>query len=171
MAHFFQSEIDRNIYIWQMFRDGGVALVHSESMLQKIINELHSENYLIHDCEVTSEDSVSFEKSIRATLGFPSGQKDQTNLDALNDLVGDLVFPKDRAGIVVVTRHIQKLHEKEPGYLHQVADIFANAARYHMCLGQRLLLLLQSDDSEIQFDVVGGFRPHWTIREGPFSKK
>lgn len=169
MAAFSESEIDRNFYIWQMFRDGGVVLVHSQTLLQEIIAELLSENYAVHECDGTSADKVAFEKSLRSTLGFPTGQPGQTNLDAVNDFVCDLLFPTDRAGVVVVVRHIQRLNEKEPRYLHDIADIFARESRYHMCLGQRLLLVLQSDDSEIQLDAVGGLKPCWTPRENAFN--
>jgi hypothetical protein len=171
MASFTSSEIDRNIYIWQMFRDGGVALVHSETLLLQMLNELESENYTLHECKDTWSEKVTFEKNLRKALNLPAGAKGKTNLDSLNDLVGDLSFPEDSTGVVVVARHIQRLHEQEPRYLHNIADIFASAARYHMCLGQRLLLILQSDDTGLHLDVVGGFRPGWAPREGAFSRK
>ena len=124
MATFSDSEIERHWHIWQMYRDGAVALIHRETILNQIIAELEDAGYLIHICDAKHGDKIAFEKTLRSILDFPAGRPDQTNLDALNDYLGDLEFP-GCTGIVVVARHVQELHERDAPYLYNVMDIFA----------------------------------------------
>lgn len=164
MATFTESEIHRHWHVWQMYRDGPVALVHRESLLDQIIVELKDAGYIVHICNTESSDEISFEKTLRSVLGFPANQLGQTNLNAFNDSLSDLEFP-NCTGIVVVVKHVQKLHENDPIYLHMIMDIFAEQSRYHLCFGHRLMLVLQSDDRDIRLQPVGGRRPVWNSRE------
>ena len=156
MAVFTQSEIDAHWHIWQMFRDGAIALVKCESLLAEIIDDLTDADYDVHVCDAASGDKVVVEKAIRSTLGFPDGQPNKTNLDALNGYVGDLQFP-DRTGVVV--KHIQQLHGVEANYVNNIIGIFAKESWYHLCFGNRLLLVLHTDDPDIQFASVGSRQP------------
>lgn len=158
MAAFTQSEIDARWYVWQMFRDGAIALVNCESLLTEIVDDLTDADYVVHVCDAASGDKVVFEKAIRSALGFPDGQPNETNLDALNGYVGDLEFP-DRTGVVVVVKHIQQLHAVEANYVNHIIDIFAQESWYHLCFGNRLLLVLHTDDPDIQFASVASRQP------------
>jgi len=46
-----------------------------------------------------------------------------------------------------------------------VADVFARAVRYHMLFGRRLLILIQSENPNIQLGRLGGLAPIWNRRE------
>ena len=164
MATFTDYEIEHHWHIWQMYRDGAVALVHRETLLDQIIAELEDAEYVTHTCDAGSGDQFAFEKSLRSMLGFPAGQSDQTSLDSFNDHLSDLQFSKC-TGIVVIVTRIQRLHERNSMYLHNIMDIFAVQSRYHLCFGHRLMLVLQSDDRDIQLRPVGGRLPVWNSRE------
>jgi len=158
MAVFTKSEIDARWHIWQMFRDGAIALVNCESLLDEIVEDLADADYVVHVCDAASGNKVAFEKAIRSSLGFPDGRPGKTNLDALNGYVGDIEFP-NRTGIVVVVKHIHQLHEAEANYVNHIIDIFAREAWYHLCFGNRLMLILHTDDPDIQFGSVASRQP------------
>lgn len=92
------------------------------------------------------------------------------NLSALDEcMLDDLAVP-DSGGLALVLNHYDRFansahasHERSTAEV--VLDIFAKAVRYHMLFGRRLLILVQSDDPNIQFGRLGGVTACWNHRE------
>jgi hypothetical protein len=82
-------------------------------------------------------------------------------------MLDDLVVP-DSGGLVIVLNQYDRIYEPVQhgvSYAETVLSIFAKAARHHMLFGRRLLILVQSDDPNIQFGRLGGVAAQWNDRE------
>ncbi len=99
--------------------------------------------------------------SLEAALSFPAYYG--KNLDALDECIQEDLAMPDVGGLVLVLYHYDQFARANLGVgsnqksiAEVVLDIFARAVRYHMLFGRRLLILVQSDHSRIQFARLGG---------------
>jgi len=109
-------------------------------------------------------------ESLSTQLSFPDYFGN--NIHALDEcMCDDLVVP-DLGGLVLVLHHFDQFlkatrnpENEEQSTAGAVLGIFANAVRYHMLFGRRLLILVQSDDPWIVFGRLGGTAASWNRRE------
>jgi hypothetical protein len=65
-------------------------------------------------------------------------------------IVDDPEVP-DNGGLALVLNHYDKLSKP---IAEMVLNIFARAVRHHLLFGRRLLVLVQSDDPSIRFEIL-----------------
>jgi RNAse (barnase) inhibitor barstar len=177
MANFKADEINVEQLDWIVLRDGGVCLYWQQKTLADDVNWLKSSGYRIISFDTTEWQSASewesesrMHESLKAHLSFPDYYG--KNLDALDEcMLDDLVVP-DSGGLALVLNHYDcfckpahNLPLDERSTAEVVLSIFAEAVRYHMLFGRRLLILVQSDDPKIQFGRLGSVAALWNHRE------
>src|SRR5262249_47011638 len=87
-------------------------------------------------------------------------------LNGFNDFVFQLEF-EDCTGVVLTLVRFDLIHRRSANWAHDILDILADNQRYHMLFGNRLLILLQSNNPELDVKIgrVGGFTPVWNPHE------
>jgi RNAse (barnase) inhibitor barstar len=101
---------------------------------------------------------ADFHRDVGAALDFPDYYGN--NLDAFNDCLRDVAMytygaNRDATGTVLVLAHYDAFTRREPRAAAAILDVFANAARWGMLFGHRMLCLVQSDDPDLHFAPVG----------------
>jgi hypothetical protein len=169
MAPFDVQDKNKETLDWVILRDGGIALYWRPEYLSEDLEWFHQQNYQFHsfDCEKWTHGGMHAD--FQRSFSFPSCYGH--NLDALNDcLQEDLLVPEIGGTAVVLKRFDAFLagrggapDGRPEGEI--LLDLFARASRYFLLTGRRLVTLVQSDDSRIRFDSLGGIAPGWNWRE------
>jgi len=177
MANFKANEVNDEQRDWIILRDGGVHLYLRQEILADDIDWLKANGYRIISFDAAEWQSASdweserlMHESLKAQLSFPDYYG--KNLDALDEcILEDLVVP-DAGGLALVLNHYDRfftplsstaVHDRSTAEV--VLSILAKAVQYHMLFGRRLLILVQSDDPNIQFGRLGGVAASWNHRE------
>ena len=162
MASFTDDEVVREALDWVILRDGGIALYWRASVLEADLQQLRTRDYEVKDIDASlwlTEEAMHEALAVELRLPAYYGR----NLDALDDsLVSDLQVSRV-GGLVIVLRHYDKAVERDVADV--VLDILAKACRCHMLQGERLLVLVQSDDPQISFRSLGAVGAVWNYRE------
>jgi len=171
MAIFTTNESKDLALDWVILSDGGVALYWRPEILRDDLSWLESKGYRTVSFDASdwrSEDRMH--DSLKAHLSFPEYYGN--NLNALDECALDDLVISDTGGLALALNHYDRFvaalprrGEQEKSTAEVVLDIFARAVRFHMLLGRRLLILVQSDDPGIQFDRLGGISAQWNRRE------
>jgi hypothetical protein len=111
---------------------------------------------------------ADFHREVKVALDFPDYYGN--NLNAFNDCLRDVAmysYGADRqaTGTVLVFTGYDAFVRREPRTAAAILDIVANAARWAMLFGHRMLCLVQSDDPEITFSPVGATPVMWNPAE------
>jgi RNAse (barnase) inhibitor barstar len=83
-----------------------------------------------------------------------------SNLDALNECLRDLEIKE--TGLVIVLGHFDLWDQAKGQVLIEIID---RASRFHLLLGERIILLIQVDDPNTTFDPIKSVAPIWNRRE------
>lgn len=92
------------------------------------------------------------------------------NLAAFEDCLSDLDMNNVRGTLVVFDRFDTFAH-RDRSTAETILDILAQSSRFHSLLGQRLVVLVQSDDPNIRFGPIGGCAVEWNPKEWPGSSR
>jgi hypothetical protein len=105
-------------------------------------------------------DPGTIHADLKSSLGFPDyyGQ----NLDALSECLKDDLKIDDGGGLVLV---IEDADELAPAYLNGFLDVFADAARWLQVCGTTLLVLIQSNDPDLDLGSFGRTAAMWNPKE------
>lgn len=156
---------------WQILRDGGIHFYRRSEYLIEDTKWLANHDYDLFEfgCQSwTSQDDMfsDFARVLRLPDYFGR------NFDALNECIADLPITENRGAAIVLARFDayaggagsaptqRMMNEAET-----VLDIIASASRFHLLNGNRLVALVQTDDPELRFGVLGGNTPVWNRRE------
>ncbi len=66
------------------------------------------------------------------------------------------------AGLVVLLHHFDSLEMK---LRQSLLNILAESARFHMLLGERMIILAQIDDPKVTYEPVGAMPVTWNPHE------
>ena len=160
MAAFSEKEIRDNFTIWQVFRDGAIVFVQRQPVLHRLLRDLSENGYDIRTIECDFEDERDLESELRRVFELESGW----GRDALNSQMWDLQFPQC-TGLVIVLTQIDEFNHRFPKYFWNIVDILAHHCRIRMLMGERLLVVLQTDDGNMNLDDVGAVTPRWSHLE------
>ena len=78
--------------------------------------------------------------------------------------MNDIEIPEEGGRVLVFSRY-DLFAARLPDVAWSVLDIMEIMARRQLLFGRRLITLVQSDDPEISFELVGGRPVMWNIRE------
>ena len=101
-------------------------------------------------------------QSLAGSLGFPDYYGH--NLDAFSDSLSDLEIPME-SGLALVFRRFDAVAKRMPRVAATVLDIAEHASRRHLLFGQRLLVLVQTDDPQLELGPLGAHTVNWNARE------
>ena len=177
MSIFSEDETQDKQLDWSILRHGGICLYWRQEILTDDLNWLKSNGYKIVSFDATEWQSTSeweserkMHESFKTHLSFPDYYG--MNLDALDECISDDLVVPDTGGMAIVLNRYDRVANCAPhhypdscGTAEVVLSIFARAVRHHMLFGRRLLILVQSDDPEIQFGRLGGVAASWNYRE------
>ena len=150
IAAFTEDEIREHFFIWQMFRDGAVAVVHDTPVFDKLTIDLNERGYLVHKIDCRFEDPRDLEHELRRQLNLRA----DIGRDAFNSQMWDIEFP-DCKGMVIALTSFDEFYARFPKYSWDIIDILANHCRIRMLFGERLLIMLHSTDRNIKVEPVG----------------
>ena len=177
MSNFEANEVNDEQRDWIVLRDGGVCLYWRQEILADDVDWLKSNGYKIISFDAAEWQSSSgwksenlMHESLKAQLSCPEYYG--KNLNALDECIQDDLVVPEPGGLAIVLRHydrfckaVQNPAADGKNTAEVVLSIFAGAVRHHMLFGRRLLILVQSDDPEIQFGQLGGVASIWNHRE------
>lgn len=176
MAPFELNQVDDQQLDWVILRDGGIALYWRSDILADDLKWFEAKKYVVHSFDTADWDSDEpMHEELKRALNFPEWYGKNPN--ALNDCIqNDLVIPES-GGLALVFRHydqfVRATHfasqtgDTRESDAEVALDILARAIRYHSLLGRRLLVLVQSDDPQLRFSLLGGISANWNWREWP----
>jgi len=167
MAVFRDEDHSRLDYL--MLRDGPVRMYFARRILEEDLGWLRAHGYVVDRFDAltwaSEEDALG---AIARALEFPNYFGG--NLDALNDCLGAVDIPTDSGRAVVIER-FDGVYAQSPDWWWNLLDVFAVQSRRHLLFGERLLVLLQSDDPRLSIPPVGKSGVGWNRREWSYPSR
>jgi RNAse (barnase) inhibitor barstar len=159
MSIFHNDESQWQRLDWTILRDSSASIYWRLIYLEEDIVWLDREGYHIvrFDCLSWCDDD-SFHVDMYKKLKLPDYYG--SNFDALNECLQDLKIKE--TGLVIVLEHFDAWDQ---GKGRVLIEIFDRASRFHLLLGERIILLIQVDDPNATFDPIGSTSPIWNRRE------
>jgi RNAse (barnase) inhibitor barstar len=144
---------------WTILQDNSPNIYWRQQYLEEDIAWLESEGYQIVrlDCSSWSDDNL-FHTDLYKKVQFPDYYG--RNFNALNDCMRDL--ESREAGLVIVLEHFDAW-DSEMG--QALIEIFDRASRFHLLLGERIMVLIQVNDPKATFEPIKSTAPIWNRRE------
>jgi hypothetical protein len=175
MALFTDSPEDWQRLDWQILRDGGIALYWRQEYLAADVQWLAAQGYDTYEfaCEQwTSEDDMY--SDVERVLRFPDwwGPEWGHNFDALVDCLRDLPIRTDGGAVLVFYKFDVCASGFGAVMMHSgcskaevLLDVMARACHYLLLNGKRFIVLVQTENPNIQIGSLGGVSPVWNRRE------
>lgn len=175
MALFTNSPEDWQRLDWQILRDGGIALYWRDEYFADDLQWLAAQSYEIYkfDCEQWASEDEMY-SDIGRVLRFSEwwGPEWGHNIDALDDCLTDLPI-RDYGGAMCALHKFNAyaggsgsaLMHSRRSEAEVLLDVMARARRFFLLNGKRFIVLVQTEDPEIQLGLLGGSSPAWNRRE------
>ena len=156
------SPHEDNALDYVILREGGISLYRDRRHLDEDVTSLLG-GYSVRtfDC-ATWHSEATMHANLSTALSFPDYYGN--NLDALNEVVSELIIP-DPGGLVVVLLAYDEFASRSFTLAEAVLDIFSRASHCFLLNGKRFLILVQSNDPKLTFPRLGGSAPGWNPRE------
>jgi RNAse (barnase) inhibitor barstar len=144
---------------WTILRDSSASIYWRQNYLEEDIVWFDREGYRIvrFDCLSWGNDDF-FHADLYKKLKLPDYYG--SNFDALNECLRDLEIKE--TGLVIVLGHFDAWDRGKGQVLLEIID---RASRFHLLLGERIILLIQVDDPNTIFDPIKAASPIWNRRE------
>lgn len=148
---------------WELLQNGAVSLYFRPQLLAADIEWLKKHDYRVDtfDCSLWLGESEMHE-ALSCDLEFPDYYG--RTLTALNDCISDIQVPEEGGRVLVFNRY-DSFAARVPDVAWSVLDIMEFCSRRFLLFGRRLIMLVQSDDPNISFELVGGRSVIWNPRE------
>lgn len=152
-----------------------VSMFWSEEVLASTLEWLTSHGYDTREADSSSwKREGDMHQSLATILEFPDYYG--SNLDALNDCMGDVAagdygVRPGAEGLVLVLRNFDAFASVDRRSAQGLLDIFASQARSAALIGNRLICLVQSNDSDLTFEPVGAMPVVWNDAEWLADKR
>lgn len=171
MAIFTEAEIDRDWHTFTMFRDGGVVLFKNMDLFENCLKQLEDQRYETHHIECPHSIEPSSLLSL-ITKEFRIQASDSVGLDGFDDYLWNMSFGSEKGKVLAISgfHHYRNKHKKAAKSL---LDILSHHHRINLLTGNRLLILLQSNDSTIdeKLGEIGGYNVIWNQKEWMFKDR
>lgn len=148
---------------YRLLQNGAVTLYHRRAYLEEDMSWLVAHGYRIHRWDTSEWHSeAEVHSAIASALAFPDHYGN--TLDALYDCLSDLDIPPG-AGLALVLDRFDSFARQSHGVAQAILDISQDASRRYLLFGHRFLVLVQSDDPQIEFAPLGAVPANWNHRE------
>jgi RNAse (barnase) inhibitor barstar len=164
MAAFSPDASTEHVLDWTILQNGGVSLYRNRAFLTEDVAKLEAIGY--RSVQFNCSTWWTLEKmydEIEQALRFPAycGR----NLNAVWDCLHDIDVP-DVGGLLIVLDGFASFAGGSGSEVaFRLVDLLAGASRYHMLMGRRLILLVQSDDPSLRLDRLAAIDAAWNRRE------
>ncbi len=150
MASFDRKHLTRRDF--ELFQNGWVTKYCKPEILRSECEWLRSRGYEVYDidCEESGGDVL---EQLKTRLGFP--EYFGGNLNALKDCLSDLAIPPE-SGAAIVLNRFDALVGSRSAWAYELLDVLASRARFAMLFGDRLAILVQTNDPDLKFGTVAG---------------
>ncbi|MBF9252077.1 barstar family protein [Pontibacter sp. 172403-2] len=144
---------------WMILRNGWVSLYSKPEFLLIDMSWFRNQRYRVmeFDC-ATWKDDEALHADLKRRFRFPDAYGN--NLNALKDSLAEVSVPG--AGLVVVLHHFDAVEKKTA---QAILEVFAENARFHLLLAERIITLVQVDDAQVKYDAVGATPVFWNRYE------
>ena len=148
-----------------LLQDGAVHLFWRAEVLDQWCSELTELGYATHTADCTNQarmrDAVSEILQWQEQFGYGPWTG---NLDAFNDGMRGFPFgPSGKAALIL--KRFDLFVRADPRSAEVVLDILECQARDHLLAGNRLLVLVQTDDPAFSPPPLGARKPSWNPQE------
>lgn len=144
---------------WMILRNGWACLYSKPDFLLIDVSWFRKERYRVieFDCS-TWKDDEALHADLKRRFRFPDTYGN--NFNALQDSLADVTVLG--AGLVVVLHHFDAVEKKTA---QAILDRFAENARFHLLLAERIITLIQVDEAQVKYDAVGATPVVWNRYE------
>lgn len=144
---------------WMILHNGWVSLYARPEFLLLDISWFRKERYRVSELDCAKwTDAVAMHADLKLKFRFPEDYGN--SLKALKDNLSEVSIIG--AGLVVVLHHFDKL---EKSVAEDLLNILVESARFHLLLGERMIILAQVDDPKITYEPVGAMPVAWNPHE------
>jgi len=152
---------------YRLLQNGAVTLYCRRAYLEEDIAWLVARGYRLHRWDTSKwRSEAEMHAAIATELAFPDHYR--RTLDDFYDCLCDLDIPPD-AGLALVLDRFASFARQRRGVAEAILDIAQDVSRQYVLFGHRFLVLVQSDDPQIEFEPLGAVPANWNHRE--WSKK
>lgn len=154
MAVFDEADPERpNRLDWQILRNGAVTLYFDAKVLEEACIWFQEHHYRLYRFDGTQwKTPDDFYDAARGILGLP--EYCGNNLDSLRDCLWSIGVPQEGGAILVFSR-FDAFWQQWRTFSFDLLDILEEQSRKFLLFGQRLIILVQSDHSNLSFQPVG----------------
>ncbi|HFE66931.1 MAG TPA: barnase inhibitor [Chloroflexi bacterium] len=148
---------------YSLFMNSPISLYWKKEIWRTDLNWFEENNYRVIFMDAAKwKTEKDFHSEIKNLLEFPDHYGG--NLDALNDCLSDIEFG-EFDGIVIGLENYDEWHKKDKDCAEMILDIMADCSYHHLLFGNRLAVLVQSNDPQIEFKPVGQRPVVWNPKE------
>jgi hypothetical protein len=158
MAAFTEQETEQQ-WDYELLQDGAVSGFVGEAQLESVLGQLRTLGYGI--AETHGDDGhVMLLGNLFEQVSLRYCGLSVQNLDALRDTARCIDFT-DVKGWALVIRRFDETFRADRQWAQDVADLLAEASYEHPLMGNRLLILLHSEENTVELGRLGGHTPWW----------
>ncbi|MHA6247066.1 barstar family protein [Pontibacter sp. CAU 1760] len=144
---------------WMILQSGYTCLYSRQEFLVRDMLWFRQERYRVLEFDCTTwKNEATLHMDLKQKLRFP--ERHSSNFDALHDSLKEISITGK--GMVLVLHHLDAVHSETS---QKLLNTLVVASQWHLLLGERLLTLVQVDDSEKTFEPVGARPVNWNPHE------
>ena len=149
---------------WAIMMAGSISIYYDCNILHKDLDWLEKHDYISISLDFSTIDSIeTFHKEIKKMCNFPEYYGE--NMSALGDcLLHDLKIPFE-GGLVLIFKSFNLFYQKDKTMAHEILERISVASRRRILSGERLIMLIQSQDPHFSPDMVGAYHVLWNRNE------
>ncbi len=146
----------------EILKNGPICKYFKTAVLDEDLIWFQNNKFEIIDINLSNWTKKNFHKKLKDSLNFPNYYGE--NLDAFNDCLSDMLDNRFN-GLILVFRNFDNFYIEDNSNSEAILDIISKESRNWLLFGKKLIVLLQSNDSNIDFSELGGVSPHWNTSE------
>jgi hypothetical protein len=156
---------------WQFLADGAVNLFWRKEIFNEAKDALRRIGYLLIEIEYRTLEEFCNELGAALKWREQFGYEPWTgNLDALNDGLRTPPFPLSRQMAICIERFHRFVDQQAP-MAHGLLDVIEYQARNQLLVGNKLLALVQMDNSAFESEKLGARHANWNDAEWMLDRR
>ena len=146
----------------RILRDGSICKFFKSAVLNEEIEWFNENHFEVVEMDARNWNGKNIHKNLKEALNFPDYYGE--NLDAFDDCIDDK-YNERYKGLVLAFRHYDNFIEEDKEFGEAILDILACKSREWLVFGRKLIVLLQSDNPDLELSKLGGISPSWNGAE------